>query len=109
MAATQYLLISFFPDSCAERYFLAGPGNLCSAINGQVIDDASECEDAANLIGRIFDGELSNQGLPSGCLLYTPTGDYGLNVYYNNFDHNLLSPTANLLCKKIEGISISDV
>ena len=92
-----------------ERYFLGGPGNLCSALNGNVINDSSECSDAANLIGKIFDGELSNQGLPSGCFLYTPTSDYGLNVYYNNFNHDLISPSANLLCKKNEGMSISDI
>ena len=55
--------ISFFSDSCAERYFLAGPGNLCSSLNGKVIDDANECSDAANSIGKLFDGELRNQEL----------------------------------------------
>ena len=111
MKHSRYIIsfISFFSDSCAERYFLAGPGNLCSALNGKVIDDANECSDAANSIGKLFDGELRNQELPSGCLLHTPTSDYGLIVYYNNINHDLISPSANLLCKKNEGMSISDI
>ena len=98
-----------------ERYFLAGHGNLCSALNGSVINDASECSDAANLIGKIFGREASNEGLPGGCFLFTPTNSnspikpYGLYVYYNNFDHEVISPSANLLCKKTKGMNISNI